>query len=75
MNVQYSPKVVNPAIFSADNITLDRPSGNCWNSARAMESIHRLALMASAPWLRARLMILHDPAVWETLRPWPHIYR
>lgn len=63
------------AIFCSDNITLDRPSGNCWNPARAMESMHQLTHLAAVTMPRARLMILHDPAVWETLKPWPHVYR
>lgn len=61
------------AIFCEENIEKDIPSGNCWNPALAMNSMHRLVQTAKRE--KARLFITHDPSAGQTILPYPHCYR
>lgn len=61
------------AIFCRENIDLKIPSGNCWNAALAVQSMQRLVSFADFD--KAKLVITHEPTVWDTFKSYPYCYR
>jgi len=61
------------AIFCQENIDKQIPSGNCWNAALAVQSMQRLVEFSRFE--GARLIITHEPNLWDTIKPYPYCYR